>query len=269
MRTLSLLFRLLTLALLLGLLGLWFAKRPALEALQESAAAGRGQLDLPADTTIPTVLRRSLAELEETRGRLVRRSQAAERLAEDNRGLRRERDTAETKARTTRQELRAARQGLAAAEDRAEAATTRATAVAAELEDERRARISLNREIQRLREDLLAAQRETADLRTRLAQVQAPKIRPAGTTGDRAESAPAAPRVEVVRFDRESGRVVLRRPPGPPLPAGAILTLRDGDDPVARLRLRQSHPRFLLLERPPGASLGLRLEEGSFFTLQR
>ena len=275
MATLSLLLRLLTLALLVGLLGLWFAKRPALQALRESAAEGREQLDLPGDTGIPAVLRESLAELGEGREELARRREAAERLEADNRTLRQGLDTAEESARTLRQELRAARQGLAEAERRAEEAASRTAEVSAEVEEERRARIALNDEITRLREDLLASQRETADLRTRLEQVALPGTRGAPADTEPPAAAVTGPRVEVVRVDAERGRVVLRRPPGPTLPTGTVLTLVEDGEPVARLRLRLSQPRYLLLERGPDSTPGsphdsrLRLREGSVLTLQR
>jgi len=306
MKAVSLLLRLLTLAVIIAIGIVWFLNKDELTAINEAYESAQTQLNMP-EQPLSDVITKGMNDLSDTR-KTLREFQA--RAASLDQQLTSTRDTlvqTEDQLRSTNQELRNTRRDLESTERDLVASRETADQLTAEMQTVRNDLIRVNREKFELNQKIESTEEEKRALAQRVEQLE-------GSTGSVVAATPRSngeedQNNEIIRLraQLEAAQAEIERIAGNPLGAAlastgggdqtlsssqvrvkalnldrglvvltpsssdefigvSTLTVNRDGSPIANLRLRGVYPDYLVAEILPTSTFIDALETGSVYT---
>jgi len=171
MKLLSLVFRIVSLVIILALAVFWFLKKDELSAISEAYESAQQQMNM-SEAPLSEVLSKGMSDLAQTKSELRASTARATNLEQQLTGTREELANTEDQLRSTNQTLRSTRRDLEAKETEAAEAKQRADRLSTETETARQDLIRVNREKFEVTQQLESAKEETRALSRRVEQLE-------------------------------------------------------------------------------------------------
>jgi len=171
MKILSLLFRIVTLAVVVALGTLWFLNKDELSAIQESYESAAQELNVP-DAPLSDVLKKGMNELADTQSELKQSQARAAGLDQQLASTRDELTSTEDQLRATNQKLRNTQRDMQTAQEEKEEAGKVAEQLTAQLKTVRSDLIRVNKEKFELSQRIESVEDEKRALARRVQQLE-------------------------------------------------------------------------------------------------
>lgn len=304
MKSVSLILRLLTLAVIIAIGAVWFINKDELASIASSYETAQAELNMP-DQPLSNVITKGINELKDTRSTL---KQTQARIAGLDQQLAKSREDlvqTEDQLRSTNQKLRNTQRDLESTQSQLASARQAEERITEEMKTVRNDLIRVNREKFELSQQVEASEEEKRALATRVEQLE--EMGGAPRTATAAVDSTQADEISRLRAQLEAARAEVDRLSNNPLGA-ALASSRGGDDtlspnqvrirslnldrglivltpssqdefigvstlsvnrngsPVADLRLRGVYPDYLVAEILPSSAFVDALKQGSVYS---
>ncbi|MFP4352789.1 MAG: hypothetical protein ACLFRP_07220 [Puniceicoccaceae bacterium] len=213
MKILSLLFRIVTLAVVVALGTLWFLNKDELSAIQDSYKNAAQELNVP-DAPLSDVLKKGMNDLSDTQDELKESQARAAGLDQRLASTREELSSTEDQLRATNQKLRNTQRDLETAQTEKEEADEVAEQLTAQLKTVRNDLIRVNKEKFELSQRIESVEDERRALARRVQQLEDMEESPtevAGGETDEEETGETADQVARLREQLDAAREELSR----------------------------------------------------------
>jgi DNA repair exonuclease SbcCD ATPase subunit len=240
MKILSLLLRLVTLAVLVALGAVWFLNKEELSAINEAYQRAGEELNVP-DQPLSKVIDKGINELSQTRNELRQSQARAAGLEQKLTSTRDELATTEDQLRSTNQKLRNTQRELESANEQVAEAEDVKDRLNSELETVRNDLIRVNKEKFELSQRIESVEEEKKALARRVEQLEGMGPTTAARSTDDEEdeevSASASDRIARLQDQLEAAEREIERLSNNPLSA-ALASASGGDETLTRNQVR-------------------------------
>lgn len=308
MKILSIILRVVSLLVILGLAVVWFLNKEEIGAVKGSFDKGRETYNLP-EGSLSEVMAKGLNEHQRLSGELREKTAEAAGLSSQLASVRDNLRNTEDQLRTTTQNLRNTTRDLEQARTLAEERATAVARMETELNSARQDLIRVNQERLDLNRRIEESQTANRTLQQRIVALESDVelLRGTGATAQTGaaaeEGSPVAvlerrleqalaeierlqsgasigvarsaqevrvgvDQVQVASVDQRNGLVVLTPGPAADFTGRTNLSLSREGSPIANLRIRSVHPSYVVADILPTSTFARALEEGRVFSVR-
>lgn len=308
MKALSLILRIVTLAVIIALGAVWFMKKDEISAINTAYEKAGAQLNIP-DQPLSKVITKGMNDLTQTQAELRDSQAQAAKLDKNLKDKTEELTATEDRLRTTSQTLRnttrdleEVKSSLADAEQVAERLTAEMKTVRSDLIRVNKEKFELSQKIESVEEEKRALARrveqlsdsgaitassgsngdssgtaseiarlreQNEDLRAEITSLKNNPLSAALSVGTSGDDSLAPNQVLVKSINLDRGLIVLRPSSSDEFVGVSTMTVNRDGAPVAKLKLRGVYPDYIVAEILPDSIFADALQSGSVYTFRK